>query len=80
MSKSPDLNKQPMTFMVPDHLAEAFKETVSDFFEKACSGSTPAQRAAEVRAQDSDAGLDSLAHLVDVAESDPVREASSRGF
>lgn len=50
---------------VPPHLVQLFAETVRDFFANVEGGTTPAQRAAEVRAQDHDAGLDSLAHLID---------------
>jgi hypothetical protein len=57
-----------ITFEVPEHLVAAFSETAKDFFEKAHSGATNAQRAAEIRASDRDAGLDSLAYLLRVAE------------
>jgi hypothetical protein len=55
---------------VPAHLFEAFTVHTREFFAKAHSGQTDAQRAAEVRAQDHDAGLDSLVVLFDLARSD----------
>lgn len=45
-------------------------ESANDFFATAHEGTTPAQRAAEIRAQDKDAGIDSLATLLDVAQCD----------
>ncbi|WP_213234622.1 hypothetical protein [Caballeronia sp. NK8] len=68
MSDSPTPSTRSLAFTVPTHLAEALQETVDDFLAKAAGGTTPAQRAAEIRAQDRDASLDSLAHLVEVAE------------
>lgn len=68
MSNSPIPSTQSIAFTVPTHLAEALRETVEGFLAKAAGGETPAQRAAEIRAQDRDASLDSLAHLVEVAE------------
>ncbi|WP_250537105.1 hypothetical protein [Caballeronia sp. AZ10_KS36] len=68
MSNSPTPSTRSLAFTVQTHLAEALQETVDDFFAKAAGGTTPAQRAAEIRAQDRDASLDSLAYLLDVAE------------
>jgi len=68
MSNSPTPNTRSIAFTVPTHLAEALQETVDDFLGKAAGGMTPAQRAAEIRAQGRDASLDSLAYLLDVAE------------
>jgi len=68
MSNSPTPSSRSIAFTIPTHLAEALQETVHDFLAKAAGGTTPAQRAAEIRAQDRDAGLDSLAYLLDVAE------------
>ncbi|BBQ02755.1 hypothetical protein BSFA1_78830 (plasmid) [Burkholderia sp. SFA1] len=68
MSTSPTPSTRSIAFTVPTHLVEALQETVDDFLAKAAGGMTPAQRAAEIRAQDRDASLDSLAYLLDVAE------------
>ncbi|MCE4547670.1 MULTISPECIES: hypothetical protein [unclassified Caballeronia] len=68
MSNSPTPSTRSIAFTIPTHLAEALRETVDDFLTKAAGGTTPAQRAAEIRAQDRDASLDSLAHLIEVAE------------
>ncbi|GJH26868.1 hypothetical protein [Caballeronia novacaledonica] len=68
MSNPPTPSTRSIAFPVPTHLAEALQETVDDFLAKAAGGTTPAQRAAEIRAQDRDASLDSLSHLLDVAE------------
>ncbi|WP_250479736.1 MULTISPECIES: hypothetical protein [unclassified Caballeronia] len=68
MSDSPTPATRSIAFTVPTHLAEALHETVDDFLAQAAGGATPAQRAAEVRAQDRDASLDSLAYLLEVAE------------
>jgi hypothetical protein len=57
-----------ITSDVPEHLLEAFQNTVTDFFANAHGGQTSAQRAAEIRAGDRDRGLDSLLQLVDVPE------------
>ncbi|WP_455285943.1 DUF7673 family protein [Cupriavidus necator] len=57
-----------ITHEVPAHLVGAFLEAVEEFFGRAHGGHTSAQRAAEIRAQDHDAGLDSLAYLVNFAE------------
>lgn len=62
--------KIKITSEVPEHLVEAFTHTVRDFFAKSHGGNTSAQRAAEVRAADKDAGLNSLIHLASLAESD----------
>ena len=70
MTIPPRSKTREFTTTVPVHLADAFQETVRDFFAKAHDGMTPAQRAEEIRARDRDAGLDSLAHLLRVAESD----------
>ncbi|KWU19266.1 MULTISPECIES: hypothetical protein [Burkholderiaceae] len=69
MSKPSDSGRT-VTFTVPNHLFDAFNETANDFFATAHEGTTPAQRAAEIRAQDKDAGVDSLATLLDVAQGD----------
>jgi hypothetical protein len=68
MSYSPAPSSRSLAFTVPTHLAEALQETVDDFLAKAAGGTTPAQRAAEIRAQDRDASLDSLAYLLEVAD------------
>jgi hypothetical protein len=59
-----------ITSIVPKHLVEAFMRTTQEFFAQSRRGNTSAQRAAEVRAQDRDAGLDSLVHLVRMTEGD----------
>ncbi|WP_455285772.1 DUF7673 family protein [Cupriavidus necator] len=59
-----------LTHNVPEHLVEAFLQTADEFLAAACGGQTSAQRAAEIRAQDRDAGLDSLMYLLEAAESD----------
>jgi hypothetical protein len=61
---------RPITFQVPDHLREALAQTVETFMANAYGATPPAQRAAEMRAQDRDAGLDALWHLLTVAEGD----------
>ncbi|AXV99238.1 hypothetical protein CJO80_27180 (plasmid) [Ralstonia solanacearum] len=61
---------QKITHEVPAHLVAAFLQTVNEFFTQAHGQQTPGQRAAEIRAQDRDAGLDSLAYLLTVAERD----------
>jgi hypothetical protein len=61
---------RPITFQVPDHLREALVQTVETFMANACGTTGAAQRAAEIRAQDRDAGLDALWYLVTVAEGD----------
>ncbi|MDO3615307.1 hypothetical protein Q3O97_05575 [Ralstonia pseudosolanacearum] len=61
---------QEITTTVPTHLAPAFLQAVDEFFTQAREQRTPGQRAAEIRAQDRDAGLDSLAHRLAVAERD----------
>ncbi|MFM0520721.1 hypothetical protein PQR08_25155 [Caballeronia jiangsuensis] len=68
MSNSPTPSTRSIAVTVPTHLAEALQETVDVFLAQAEGGTTPAQRAAEIRAQDRDASLDSLAHLLEVAE------------
>jgi len=62
--------KIKVTNEVPEHLFQDFVVHTREFFAKAYGGQTDAQRAAEVRAQDHDAGLDSLAELFDLARSD----------
>jgi hypothetical protein len=64
-----------ITSHVPEHLAEAFTQAMDEFFAQARGGKTTGQRAAEIRAQDRDAGLDSLAHLLRIAESDTGQSA-----
>jgi hypothetical protein len=64
------VEKVEVTSRVPKHLVDAFIENTREFFTKARGGTTTAQRAAEVRAQDHDAGLDSLVVLFDLARSD----------
>ena len=59
-----------ITFRVPDHLRAALAQTVETFMENACGATPPARGAAEILAQDRDAGLDALWHLVTVAEGD----------
>lgn len=55
-----------VTHHVPEHLFEAFLQNSSEFLQNARGGNTAAQRALEVRAQDRDAGFDSLDWLVDL--------------
>lgn len=55
-----------ITHHVPEYLLEAFMENAHTFLRNACGGDTPAQRSLELRAQDRDAGLDSLAILLDM--------------
>ncbi|MCL1622605.1 hypothetical protein [Ralstonia pseudosolanacearum] len=61
---------QPITHHVPAHLVNAFLQMAEEFFAQARGQQTTGQRAEEIRARDRDAGLDSLAHLLDVAERD----------
>lgn len=61
---------RPITHHVDEHLVEPFLAAATDFFAQARGSTTSGQRAAEVRAQDKDAGLDSLAHLVELASGD----------
>jgi hypothetical protein len=61
---------RPITFQVPDYLREALVQTVEKFMANAYGTTGAAQRAAEIRAQDRDAGLDALWYLVTVAEGD----------
>ncbi|WP_247394642.1 hypothetical protein [Ralstonia pseudosolanacearum] len=61
---------QEITVKVPKHLVPAFLQTTDEFFAQAHDQQTPGQRAAEIRAQDQDAGLDSLMALLAVAERD----------
>ncbi|BBU30378.1 hypothetical protein BTHE68_41120 [Burkholderia sp. THE68] len=73
MSTSSMPGTHAITFDVPHHLVEAFTEITNDFFARAHEGTTPAQRAAKVRAQDRERGLTSLVVLLDVAGSDAVQ-------
>lgn len=66
---NPD-DKVSITHEVPRHLVPAFSDTAREFFVISHGGNTSAQRVAEVRARDNDAGLDSLVHLVNVTEGD----------
>ena len=59
-----------ITVKVPTHLVDAFLQTTEEFFAQARAKTTPGQRAAEIRAQDRDAGLDALMALLEVAERD----------
>jgi hypothetical protein len=61
---------KPVTHHVPEHLFEAFLQNATEFLQNARGGSTAAQRAAELRLQDKDAGLDSLAVLIDLTRGD----------
>ncbi|WP_454744038.1 DUF7673 family protein [Cupriavidus necator] len=70
MSIPPRPKTRPITHHVPEHLADAFMQAADEFFAQARGGRTSGQRAAEVRAQDHDAGLDSLTYLLTVAEGD----------
>lgn len=70
MTIPPRPTTQAITTKVPTHLAEAFLQAVDEFFAQAHEQQTPGQRAAEIREQDRDAGLDSLMALLDVAERD----------
>lgn len=71
MSKSADPERsQTITFEVPIHLVDAFIATTDQFFAQAHEGTTPAQRAADVRAADRDAALDSLALLLQISQDD----------
>jgi hypothetical protein len=60
---------------VPVHLYDAFNETVRAFLVNARGGLTAAQKAADLRAADRDSGIDSLAHLMHVAEHDSGQSA-----
>ncbi len=61
-------NTRAITTDIPEHLVDDFLETARKFLVNARGGRTASQRAAEVRAQDKDNGLDSLSHLLSVAE------------
>lgn len=61
---TPIRKTKAVTHQVPVHLYEAFLQNALDFFQVARAGTTAAQKALEVRAQDRDAGLDSLAYLL----------------
>ncbi|MFM0326427.1 DUF7673 family protein [Caballeronia glebae] len=74
MSKPTD-SAVTMTFRVPPHLVEAFTEATDGFFAQAHEGTTPAQRAAELRVADRDDALDSLALLLDIAQDDSSQGA-----
>jgi hypothetical protein len=60
----------PVTHHVDAHLYEAFLDNARTFLQNARGGTTPQQRAAELRLQDRDAGLDSLRVLVDLTRGD----------
>jgi hypothetical protein len=60
----PPRKTKPITHHIPEHLYEAFLQNATEFLQNAHVGSTTAQRALEVRSQDRDAGLDSLAFLL----------------
>ena len=64
------VNKRTITHQVPEHLVDTFLQATSEFFQQAHGGNTTAQRAAEIRAADRDAGLDALAALVDRTRGD----------
>ncbi|WP_426106316.1 DUF7673 family protein [Massilia sp. TSP1-1-2] len=66
----PREKRTSVTVEVPASQFEAFNETVSAFFTQSRGGTTSAQKAAEVRAQDRDAGIDSLDHLLKITERD----------
>jgi hypothetical protein len=70
MSLPPRPNTIGITTHVPEHLVDAFTQATDEFFAHARGGQTAGQRAAEIRAQDRDAGLDSLAQLLGIAERD----------
>jgi len=70
MTIHPRPKTQTITTDIPEHLVEAFLETTTDFLANARGGKTASQRAAEVRAQDKDQGLDSLEYLLRIAERD----------
>ncbi len=70
MSHSPLTEYRDVTVSVPVHLIDAFHLNVDEFFELSDAGHSVGQRAAEVRADDHDQGLDSLAILVSLAEAD----------
>lgn len=61
---------KPVTHHVPAHLFEAFLQNATEFLQNARGGNTAPQRAAEIRLQDKDAGLDSLHVLVELARGD----------
>ena len=67
---TPAPKTQAITTHIPEHLVEDFLETNSEFLANARGGKTASQLAAEVRAQDKDQGIDSLAYLLSVAERD----------
>jgi len=61
---------RPITHQVPEHLVDAFLRATVDFFSQAGTGRAASQIAAELRAQDRDAGLDALAFLVNLTQGD----------
>ncbi|WP_455289714.1 hypothetical protein [Cupriavidus necator] len=69
MTHPPRPKTQSITHQVPEHLVDAFLQTADEFFA-ARRGQTSAQRAAELREQDRDAGLNSLVYLLEAAERD----------
>lgn len=70
MTIPPRPQTQPIIHHVPEHLVDAFLQATDEFFAAARGGQTSGQRAAEVRAQDRDKGLDSLVYLVELTERD----------
>jgi len=70
MTIRPRPKTQTITTDIPEHLVEAFLETTTEFLTNAQGGKTASQRAAELRAQDKDQGLDSLEYLLRIAERD----------
>ncbi|MCY0853097.1 DUF7673 family protein [Cupriavidus sp. D39] len=72
--------RHAITNHVPVHLVQAFHQAVDEFFAQARSSNTAGQRAAEVRAQDHDRGLDSLVHLLELTESDTDQASIVAGF
>lgn len=66
----PNKDTVEITNQVPKHLVAAFTQMAREFFAQSHGGNTSAQRAAEIRARDRDSGLDSLVHLVRIAEGD----------
>lgn len=67
MNPPDPLKTRAVTFHVPEHLYELFLQNADGFLEKADSGTASTQRVVEMRMQDVDSGLDSLAHLVTLA-------------
>jgi hypothetical protein len=75
MTIAPRPKTRAITTNVPEHLVEAFLHVAQEFFVQSRGGQTSGQRAAEIRAQDRDCGMDSLAHLLTIAEESETHQA-----